>query len=256
MMNLKQSKILIISDIHGNAEGLKAVLKKESGYDFLVFLGDSVLSGPQPKETAEILLDVKPDINIMGNHDEILLDHGLIDKWPEDWRAYNQWAFNQIPSEIIAMTKTYTSSGNYEIGDIEFFLHHGQLDRSIPPALPYADASSFEALDPENDCDLILFGHNHIQFTHKLGDKTYINPGSVGQPRCGRTHACYAVFENGNYIPRQVSYDQRPWISAIEDIEELKQFPDFLSWLKEAFISGYGIGKREPWIKYHSEGYF
>ena len=77
-MNLKQSKILIISDIHGNAEGLKAVLKKESGYDFLVFLGDSVLSGPQPKETAEILLDVKPDINIMGNHDEILLDHGLI----------------------------------------------------------------------------------------------------------------------------------------------------------------------------------
>ena len=28
-MNLKQSKILIISDIHGNAEGLKAVLKKE-----------------------------------------------------------------------------------------------------------------------------------------------------------------------------------------------------------------------------------
>ena len=34
-MNLKQSKILIISDIHGNAEGLKAVLKKESGYDFL-----------------------------------------------------------------------------------------------------------------------------------------------------------------------------------------------------------------------------
>ena len=180
----------------------------------------------------------------------------MIDKWPEDWRAYNQWAFNQIPSEIIAMTKTYTSSGNYEIGDIEFFLHHGQLDRSIPPALPNADAASFEALDPENESDLILFGHNHIQFTHKLGDKTYINPGSVGQPRCGRTHACYAVFENGNYIPRQVSYDQRPWISAIENIEELKQFPDFLSWLKEAFISGYGIGKREPWIKYHSEGYF
>ena len=105
---------------------------------------------------------MKPDINIMGNHDEILLDHGLIDKWPEDWRAYNQWAFNQIPPEIITMTKTYTFSGNYEIGDIEFFLHHGQLDRSIPPALPYADAASFEALDPENESDLILFGHNQL----------------------------------------------------------------------------------------------
>ena len=29
-----------------------------------------------------------------------------------------------------------------------------------------------------------------------------------------------------------------------EDIEELKQFPDFLSWLKETFISGYGIRKK------------
>ena len=126
-MTSKQGKILVISDIHGNAEGLKAVLKRESDYDFLVFLGDSVLSGPQPKETAEILLDVQPDINIMGNHDEILLDHVLIDKWPEDWRAYNQWAFKQIPSEIIETTKTYSFSGKYEIGGMGFFLHHGQL---------------------------------------------------------------------------------------------------------------------------------
>ena len=95
-MNLKQSKILIISDIHGNAEGLKAVLKKESGYDFLVFLGDSVLSGPQPKETAEILLDVKPDINIMGNHDE---------SWEIIGDSGNGWfssfsRFNSLPTPI------------------------------------------------------------------------------------------------------------------------------------------------------------
>ena len=254
-MTSKQGKILVISDIHGNAEGLKAVLKRESDYDFLVFLGDSVLSGPQPKETAEILLDVKPDINIMGNHDEILLDHGLIDKWPEDWRAYNQWAFNQIPSEIIAMTKTYTFSGNYEIGDIEFFLHHGQLDRSIPPALPYADTSSFEALDPENDCDLILFGHNHIQFTHKLGDKTYINPGSVGQSRCGVMHACYGVFEDGEYQPRQVTYDPAPWLAALERSDVLEAFPDFKQWLINGLLSGYGIGKREPWTRFAAQGY-
>ena len=252
----KQGKILVISDIHGNAEALKAVLKKESDYDFLVFLGDSVLGGPQPKETAEILLDVKPDINIMGNHDEILLDHSLIDNWPEDWRAYNQWALKQIPSEIIEITKTYSFSDKYEIGGVKFFLHHGQLDRSIPAAIPYADTSSFEALDPGNDCELVLFGHNHIQFTHELGSKTYINPGSVGQPRCGRTHACYAVFEDGKYIPRQVTYDQRPWISALDKIDDLRQYPKFTSWLKEGFLAGYGIGKREPWIRFNEEGYF
>ena len=121
---------------------------------------------------------------------------------------------------------------------------------------PYADASSFEALDPGNDCELVLFGHNHIQFNHELGSKTYINPGSVGQPRCGRTHACYAVFEDGKYIPRQVTYDQRPWISELDKIDDLRQYPKFTSWLKEGFLAGYGIGKREPWIRFHEEGYF
>jgi diadenosine tetraphosphatase ApaH/serine/threonine PP2A family protein phosphatase len=180
----------------------------------------------------------------------------LIDKWPEDWRSYNQWAFKQIPSEIIEITKTYSFSDKYEIGGVKFFLHHGQLDRSIPAAIPYADTSSFEALDPGNDGELVLFGHNHIQFTHELGSKTYINPGSVGQPRCGRTHACYAVFEDGKYIPRQVSYDQRPWISALDKIDDLRQYPKFISWLKEGFLAGYGIGKREPWTQFHEEGYF
>ena len=61
-MNLKQSKILIISDIHGNAEGLKAVLKKESGYDFLVFLGDSVLSGPQPVSYTHLTLPTNREV--------------------------------------------------------------------------------------------------------------------------------------------------------------------------------------------------
>ena len=116
----------------------------------------------------------------------------------------------KYPPEIIAMTKTYTFSGNYEIGDIEFFLHHGQLDRSIPPALPYADASSFEALDPENDCDLILFGHNHIQFTHNWETRLISIQVALANRGCGRTHACYAVFENGNYIPRQVIMTNDP----------------------------------------------
>ena len=35
--------------------GKREALAGNSSHDFLVFLGDSVLSGPQPKETAEIL---------------------------------------------------------------------------------------------------------------------------------------------------------------------------------------------------------
>ena len=41
-------KILVIADVHGNAEALSAVLTKEHDADTTVFLGDTVLPGPQP----------------------------------------------------------------------------------------------------------------------------------------------------------------------------------------------------------------
>ena len=37
-------KILVISDIHGNAEALRAVVKAEPDADHTIFLGDALLS--------------------------------------------------------------------------------------------------------------------------------------------------------------------------------------------------------------------
>ena len=67
-------KILIISDIHGNASALKAVLNAEQDADKIIFLGDALLSGPQANETMTLLDDLSIDIAIMGNHDEEVLD--------------------------------------------------------------------------------------------------------------------------------------------------------------------------------------
>ena len=41
----KSEKILVISDIHGNAEALRAVINKEKYFDYVIFLGDSVATG-------------------------------------------------------------------------------------------------------------------------------------------------------------------------------------------------------------------
>ena len=38
-------------------------------------------------------------------------------------------------------------------------------------------------------------------------------------------------------------------------IQPLDEFPDFRDWLKQALLSGYGIGEREPWTRYAREGY-
>ena len=47
-------KILLISDIHGNAEALRAVMQAEADADATIFLGDALLSGPQANETRKL----------------------------------------------------------------------------------------------------------------------------------------------------------------------------------------------------------
>lgn len=48
-------KILIISDIHANWHALEAVLARES-HDALIFLGDAVDFGPDPKSCVDFLM--------------------------------------------------------------------------------------------------------------------------------------------------------------------------------------------------------
>ena len=138
-------------------------------------------------------------------------------------------------------------NGHYEIGGINLYLHHGELEKGEPAALPNAPDATFAKLDPGNETNLVLFGHTHVQFKREIGDRTYINPGSVGQPRCGRLHACYGVFIDGVYSPRHVIYDPTPWLDALDKITPLKDFPDFHNWLREGLLKGYGIGEKEPW---------
>ncbi|MGI9262837.1 MAG: metallophosphoesterase family protein [Woeseiaceae bacterium] len=248
-------KILVIGDIHGNAEALRAVMDAEKDADRTIFLGDALLSGPQAMETAELLAEMTPDISIMGNHDEEVFDHSLFAKWPAQWIALNMWIIERLDDALVAPLKKYSPAGRYEIGGMEFFLHHGELKKPTPPALPDAPDETFQAMDGDSDCPLILFGHTHVQFTKHIGDKTYINPGSIGQPRCGKLHACYGVFEDGQYSPRQVTYDPAPWLEALDRIDALEPFPEFHRWLKDGLLNGYGIGEREPWTRFAAEGF-
>lgn len=248
-------KVLVISDIHGNAEAFRAVLEAEKGVDQVVFLGDALLSGPQANETAELLHALAPDVAIMGNHDAEVLDPTLFAHWPEDWLALNNWLVERLSDAAVAPLRDYLPPGRYEVGGSQMYLHHGDLPKPQPAVLPDAPDESFHALDNGSDCRTVMFGHTHVQFTRRIGDKIYINPGSVGQPRCGKFHACYGVFEGDRYIPRQVVYDPAPWLDALDQIDALDPYPDFRQWLKDSLVSGYGIGRREPWTRFAESGF-
>ena len=248
-------KVLLIGDIHGNAEALRAVMNEEHDADHVVFLGDALLSGPQTNETAALLSELDPDVSIMGNHDEEVLDPTIFANWPKNWVALNEWLIERIEPDAVEALRAYQPAGRYEVGGIDMFLHHGEFGKTVPAALPDAPDESFSMMDGDSDCSLVLFGHTHVQFTRRIGKKTYINPGSVGQPRCGKLHACYGVFEDGEYSPRQVTYDPAAWIEALGRIDSLEPFPEFRQWLKDGLLNGYGIGENEPWTRFATEGF-
>jgi len=50
-------------------------------------------------------------------------------------------------------------------------------------------------------------GHTHVQTVAGLGDATYCNPGSVGQPRDDDPTAAFATFDDSCFEIHRVEYD-------------------------------------------------
>jgi len=61
-------KILVMSDVHGNLEALRAVLDKVSDANEVIFLGDFVDYGPSPNEVIDTLKNVTSKV-LIGNDD-------------------------------------------------------------------------------------------------------------------------------------------------------------------------------------------
>ncbi len=248
-------KTLIISDIHGNSEALAAVLRKEHDADRTVFLGDAVLSGPQANETIALLNGIKGGTFIAGNHDDEMLDHSLYANFPPQWIALNDWIIDHFDDAGYSFFDGLQDKGEHEVGGIRMYLHHGLVEGGPRHTLPDSPDENFHKIAEGNDAPFVLSGHTHVQFTRVINGQTFINPGSVGQNRCGKQVACYGLFEDGNYRACSVPFDNTSWLQRIDEIVTLDEYPDFKQWLKDGMIQGFGVGKNEPWTRYAAEGY-
>jgi putative phosphoesterase len=247
-------KILVIADVHGNAEALSAVLAQERDADTTVFLGDTVLPGPQPNKTMELLQGLTGTL-IQGNHDIEMLEPERLEDWPPPWLAYARWVLDTLEPSGYDFIRNLQPEGEYEVGGVRLFLHHGELADKPRQVLPDTPDERLVTLAGGSDVPLVLFGHSHVQFRRAIDGQEFINPGSVGQPRCGKRLALYGLIEDGVFRHCQADYDPGPWLEALDRIAPLDEFPDFREWLKQGLQNGYGIGENEPWTRYAAEGY-
>lgn len=190
--------IAIISDVHGNYEALKQVLKviDEMSISDIFCLGDVVGYYSQVNECCEELRTRKVK-SLMGNHDWYMVSGR---DCPRS-RSVNDCLRYQR-SIITEENLNWLSTLPFVIRENDFSMVHGGWDNPIDEYL-IPEERYFQKLRG----NIFLSGHTHIQKVISYGDKIYCNPGSVGQPRDGDNRAAFAVYDGKEFHLHRVKYD-------------------------------------------------
>jgi len=206
-------KALILSDIHANYPALQAVLNNAGNYDRLIFLGDVVDYGPNPKECLNFVKD-NADYFVRGNHDNALgynTDCNSMDSFRAFSIETGKWHKTLLTDEEIQYLKNMPVIKKVHLDNNSFLLAH---------ASPQGDISKYlskEEIVNEIDnltAEFVLVGHTHIQYKTKTRSTLIVNPGSVGFARDGN-QACYAFYEDGIISLHRIEYDVQKTISDL-----------------------------------------
>jgi predicted phosphodiesterase len=210
------SRYGIISDIHGNAQALRAVYDQlgELSVDRIICLGDIVGYGPSPSKCLDLVLSYCHEV-IRGNHDEAVLD-------PDLGRYFNgaalsalNWTREQLsPYHLHAISHMKT---RLRLGDSLLLVHDTPVlhETAYIHELSHA-IEAFKGLE----VGICLHGHTHLPTVfraHKQEDgldevtlvipaeneaitlhpedRYLCNPGSVGQPRDADPRASFATLD-------------------------------------------------------------
>jgi putative phosphoesterase len=208
-------KIMILSDIHGNLPALTTVLEKERIVDAVLFLGDVVDYGPQPKECMTFLRGQKNVFAVRGNHDNALAlgaDCNCMGTFREYSLATRAWHATLLDEADKRFLLSMPLMQLIELDGDALWLAHasptGNLSR-------YMNGEEIEEEATLLQCDYVFVGHTHIQYRKSCGNKTVVNPGSVGLARDTPGNACYAVLEDGLLRLERIPYDVEQTVALL-----------------------------------------
>lgn len=239
-------RIGIVADIHANLEAFEAVLKdiKRQKTDVIWCLGDIVGYGANPNECIEIIRANKI-VSVMGNHEHVTSVVFKLD----DYNPYAQDGISWTRSVLTKENRAYIANLPLKLMLENFTLIHGS------PKHPFDYiTSSWEAEQaiPYLKTPFCLVGHSHIPMVAIFKDEskkiryvknkdriilsnsiTFINPGSVGQPRDGNPQASYMIYDSklNSVTNHRIEYDIATARQKILDVG----LPE---WLGDRLIKG------------------
>ena len=213
------SKLIVVSDIHGNWPALQAIREEA---DAVVCLGDIVSYGPFPRECVAWVRKRAAYV-IRGNHDTALSHGGDSGAAPHK-RALALATLERhgrlLSADEMAWLRELPTEASFRVDDYRFHAFHATptdhlFSYRITPDL---DDEELKKEVAEVRADFVLLGHTHLPMSRGAWTKVVLNPGSVGQPLDGDPRASYAVIQDGVAEIRRVEYDIEETVAGIREI--------------------------------------
>ncbi len=233
------TRILIISDIHGNRAALDAVWADAGAVDAVWCLGDIVGYGPQPAACIA-WVQAHCALVLSGNHDYAAFDDAVLRDFNPAAAAAALWTRAHLSAEETAYLRALPSRLDR---DNECLAHGSPADPIWTYILGVADAR--EAFDAYTQLWGFV-GHTHVPvcYVHDNGGtrrvassaeepfalnagRYLVNPGSVGQPRDRDPRAAYLWYDPDDCAVtwRRVAYD----IAAVQEVMRAEGLPERLA---------------------------
>lgn len=207
-------RYLVLSDVHGNLEALRAVLARvrRKRFDAILMLGDVVGYGAAPNQVVEELRDLRTRmVRIRGNHDKVAA--GV-----EDGSSFNhvalaaaRWTREKLTPANLRWVRDLPR-GPVEVTEGLAVCHGSPLDEDT---YVFTDFEAFQIFN-EWEVPLTFFGHTHVTSVFVQGpeglrvaplrgegcleldggSRYLLNPGSIGQPRDRDPRASHMIYDS------------------------------------------------------------
>jgi predicted phosphodiesterase len=212
---------LILSDMHGNAEALAAVLRRvrRKRFDATLVLGDLVGYGAAPNQVVEAIRDLPGQVyRVRGNHDKVVagiedgstFNHAALAaaRWTaEHLNAANLRFVRELPKGPTVLPEGFTICHGSPIDEDQYLLSifdAWEVFSNYPAELTFFGhthvPSVFVARGTETRVALLRGASGSLEL--EPGARYLINPGSIGQPRDRDPRASYMTYDSRRRVVR------------------------------------------------------
>ena len=251
-------RIAILSDIHGNAIALDAVLAdaRAAGAEHFWILGDLVAIGPEPVAVLERVDQLRNVSVIRGNTDRYVFAGDRPPPSLDEVRANPDLIETYAGiSASFAWTRGYiTGAGWFDWLaalplEVRLTLPDGQRLLGVHASPGTDDGEGIHGgrsntqlaeLLESCDADIVLVGHTHETLLRVVDDIHVVNIGSVSNPTAPDLRASYVLLdadpESTRIEFRRVDYDRTAFADAVR--RSRHPAARFILWFQE--------GKKQP----------